>query len=146
MLSDCHRSVPVTAVLLKLTSILWTAPSIECRQAAQSVEHWLLECAAIHEAREDIFERSDLSLNIPDSDSQKAMALAERTVCLRPLWRVRHQQQQQQQEQQQQRYSNSLLSTQINTAHFSPASSNTTVDALCQTDIWNFLIYSKADP
>ena len=42
--------------------------SLECRQAPHSVEHWLLECPAPHEAREDIFGHQDLSLNVLDSD------------------------------------------------------------------------------
>jgi len=66
---------------------------LECRQAPDCMEHWILECPALHEAREDIFGRQDLSLNVLGSDPQKVIALAEHTL----FWQQQQQQQQQQQ-------------------------------------------------
>jgi len=52
----------------------------DCSQAPHTLEHWFLECPALQQARQDIFECQDLSLNVLGSDPQKVIALAERTL------------------------------------------------------------------
>jgi len=52
-----------------------------CGQAAHTVEHWLLDCSALTQARIDILGRHDLSLDVLcTSARQDVITLAGRTL------------------------------------------------------------------
>jgi len=52
----------------------------DCGQATHTKEHWLLECSAMTEARTDIFERPDLTLDVLCTSPQEVITLAGRTL------------------------------------------------------------------